>query len=223
MLGRPQEGWLTEGLRSAPERWNLIAQQTLMARARYIVDGRRRVSSDAWDGYPDARDRLLGAIADNQLRSSVVLSGDAHTAFVCDLKRTFDDDQAPVIAAEFCGTSIISRGRAQSATDAIVRENPHMLHGDSAHRGYWLLDVTAEQCTARLRLIDDPTDRQAGIVTAATFIVDGTSPIRRSLEYDPKLFEGIVTQDVAIGGCRKSLPNKCWRWSPACTGDQRQV
>ena len=176
MLGRPQEGWLTEGLRSAPERWNLIAQQTLMARARFIVDGRRRVSSDAWDGYPDARDRLLGAIADNQLRSSVVLSGDAHTAFVCDLKRTFDDDQAPVIAAEFCGTSIISRGRAQSATDAIVRENPHMLHGDSAHRGYWLLDVTAEQCTARLRLIDDPTDRQAGIVTAATFIVDADRP-----------------------------------------------
>ena len=176
MLGHSQERWLTEGLRSAPERWNLIAQQTLMARARIIVDGRRRVSSDAWDGYPDARDRLLGAIADNRLRSTVVLSGDAHTAFVCDLKRDFDDDQAPVIAAEFCGTSITSRGRAQSATDAIVRENPHILHGDSAHRGYWVLDITAERCTSRLRVIDDPTDRHAGIVTAATFVVDADRP-----------------------------------------------
>lgn len=46
MLGRPQEAWLTEGLRSAPERWNVIAQQTLMARARFVVDARPRVSSD---------------------------------------------------------------------------------------------------------------------------------------------------------------------------------
>jgi alkaline phosphatase D len=176
MLGRSQEAWLIEGLRSAPERWNLIAEATLMARARLVVDGRRRVSSDAWDGYPGARDRLLGAIDDNRLRSCVVLSGDAHTAFVCDLKRDFDADQAPAVASEFCGTSITSRGRAQSATDAIVRGNPHLLHGDSSHRGYWLLDITAERCTSRLRLIDDPADRQAGVVTAATFVVDAGRP-----------------------------------------------
>jgi alkaline phosphatase D len=176
MLGKPQEGWLTDGLRAVPERWNFIAQQTLMARARVIVDGRRRVSSDAWDGYPDARDRLLDAIADNGLRSCVVLSGDAHTAYVCDLKRDFDDDQAPLIAAEFCGTSITSRGRAQSATDAILRENPHILYGDSARRGYVVIDVSPERCTALLRVIDNPPGRHTGVVTAATFVVDAGRP-----------------------------------------------
>ena len=145
-----------------------------MARARFIVDGRGRVSSDAWDGYPDARDRLLGAISDHGLRRCVVLSGDAHTAYVCDLKRDFDDDQARV--ARVSGASITSRGRAQSATDAIVRENPHILHGDSAHRGYWVLDITAERCTSRLRVIDDPADRQSNIVTAATFLVEADRP-----------------------------------------------
>jgi alkaline phosphatase D len=176
MLGRPQERWLTAGLRGAAERWNFLAQQTLMARARVRVDGRLRVSSDAWDGYPDARDRLLGAIADNELRSCVVLSGDAHTAYVCDLKRNFDDDRAAVIAAEFCGTSITTRGRTQSATDAIVRDNPHLLYGDSARRGYVVLDVTPERCTARLRVIDNPADRRAGVLTAASFVVDAGRP-----------------------------------------------
>jgi alkaline phosphatase D len=176
MLGMTQEGWVTEGLRAVPERWNFIAQQTLMARARVMVDGRPRVSSDAWDGYPDARDRLLGAIADNGLRSCVVLSGDAHTAFVCDLKRTFDDEAAPVIAAEFCGTSITSTGRQQSRTDAIVRDNPHILYGDSARRGYLVLDVTAERCTAQLRVMDNPADRQAAVTTAATFVVNAGRP-----------------------------------------------
>ena len=176
MLGMPQENWLTAGLRAVPDRWNLIAQQTLMARARVMVDGRPRVSSDGWDGYPDARNRLLDAIAGNGLRGCLVLSGDAHTAFVCDLKRDFDDEQAPVIAAEFCGTSITSPGRAQTRTDAIVRDNPHILYGDSTHRGYLVLDVTAEQCTARLRVLDNPADRQSAVATAATFVVDAGRP-----------------------------------------------
>ena len=61
MLGAPQEAWFENGLGAAPERWNFIAQQVLMARGRIMVDGRRRFSSDAWEGYPAARDRLLGA------------------------------------------------------------------------------------------------------------------------------------------------------------------
>ena len=160
MLGTPQENWLIDGLRAVPDRWNFIAQQTLMARARVMVDG----------------NRLLDAIAGNVLGSCIVLSGDAHTAFVCDLKRDFDDEQSAVIAAEFCGTSITSPGRAQTRTDAIVRDNRHILYGDSAHRGYMVLDVTAEKCTARLRVIDNPADRQSAVATAATFVVDAGRP-----------------------------------------------
>jgi alkaline phosphatase D len=181
MLGVSQERWLADGMRAAPERWNFIAQQTLVARAAVTVDGRRRVSSDAWDGYPAARDRLLGAIADNGLRSCVVLSGDAHVGFVCDLKRDFDEQGAPPIATELCGTSTTTRGRAQSATDAIVRENPHNLHGDSARRGYVVLDVTAERCTARLRVIKDAADRHTGVRTAATFAIDAGRPGARRI------------------------------------------
>lgn len=181
MLGKSQERWLLNGLRAAPERWNLIAQQVLMARAGVVVDGRRRFSSDSWDGYPAARDRLLGAIADNGLRSCVVLSGDAHVGYVCNLKRDFDDVRAAPIATELCGTSITARGRAQSATDRVVQENPHILYGDSAHRGYVLLDVTPERCTAQLRVIEDPTDRLTGVRTAATFAIDAGRPGARRL------------------------------------------
>jgi alkaline phosphatase D len=105
-----------------------------------------------------------------------VLSGDAHAAFVCDLKRDFDDAQAPVIAAECCGTSISTAGRPKSRTDAIVQDNPHILYGMSSHRGYWVLDVNLERCIARLQVIDDPADRHAGIATAATFVIDAGRP-----------------------------------------------
>jgi alkaline phosphatase D len=176
MLGDAQERWFAKGLAAAPERWNFIAQQTLMARAGVRVGGRRRFSSDKWDGYPAARDRLLAAIVDNGLRSCVVLSGDEHAAYVADLKRDFDDERSPAIATEFCGTSITTSGRMQSATDRIVRENPHIVYGESARRGYVVFDVTAARCSARLRMIEDVTDRHTGVTTAATFAIDAGHP-----------------------------------------------
>ena len=79
-------------------------------------------------------------------------------------------------ATEFCATSITSHGPPQIATDNIVRANPHIHLGDSAHRGYVLLDVTAERCTARMQVLDDPTDRHTQVRTAATFTVDAGQP-----------------------------------------------
>jgi alkaline phosphatase D len=176
MLGLTQERWLERGMASTAGRWNFVAQQTLMARAGVVVDGRRRFSSDPWDGYPAARGRLFDAIVSNGLGSCVVLSGDAHAAFVCDLKRDFGDRLAPPIATEFCGTSITTRGRPKAEIDAIVRDNPHIHFGDSSHRGYSVFDVTPESCTVSLRAIDDPTDRHSGVATLATFAVDAGRP-----------------------------------------------
>lgn len=147
-----------------------------MARASAVVDGRRRFSSDPWDGYPAARDRLFDAIASNGLGSCVVLSGDAQAAFACDLKRDFGDRRAQPVATEFCGTSITTRGRSQAAIDAILRDNPHMHFEDSRHRGYIVVDVNPDSCIVQLRTIEDPTDRHTGVTTAATFRVDDGRP-----------------------------------------------
>jgi alkaline phosphatase D len=176
MLGATQEAWLARGMSTTAGRWNFLAQQTLMARAGVVVDGRRRFSSDPWDGYPAARDRLFDAITSNGLGSCVVLSGDAHAGFACDLKRDFGDRQAPAIATEFCSTSITTRGRAQAGIEAILRDNPHIHFGDSTHRGYVVVDVTPDRCTAQFRTIQDPTDRRTGVFTAATFETDAGRP-----------------------------------------------
>ena len=181
MLGPTQERWLARGMATTAGRWNFLAQQTLMARAGVMVDGRRRFSSDPWDGYPAARDRLFDAITANGLASCVVLSGDAHAAFVCDLKRDFDDGLAPAIATEFCATSITSRGRPQAAIDAILRDNRHIHFGDSAHRGYSVFDVTRASCTVRLRAIQDPADRNTAVDTLATFNVNAGRPGARRI------------------------------------------
>ena len=105
-----------------------------------------------------------------------MLSGDAHTAFVCDLKRDFDDDQAPVIAAEFCGISITSRGRAQSATDAIVRDNPHIRFFESRLRGYTRCTVIRDRWYADLRVVDTVERPGAPVRTLASYVTETGRP-----------------------------------------------
>ena len=122
LLGFEQERWLADGW--DPSRpWNLLAQQTLMARFAWKDPalGGGTYWTDGWDGYAPARNRLLGTVAAKKVPGVVVLGGDVHSHYVADLKADYDDAKSPVIASEFCGTSISSLSLAQRASTRRAR------------------------------------------------------------------------------------------------------
>ena len=170
ILGREQERWLADGLSARGAHWNLIAQQTLMAPFTWTKEGRHW--TDGWSGYPAARERLLDTIVERRVENVVVLSGDVHCNYVCDLKRRVDDPPGSVIASEFCGTSISSAGLPQSRIDAVLPLNPHIRYARSDERGYVALRVTPGRVDARLRVVSDVNDPAASIRTAAEYGVE---------------------------------------------------
>lgn len=173
MLGAAQQQWLFDGLGASQARWNIIAQQTLLA--PFISEherGERKVWSDGWDGYAGARDALLGFVDDAAINNVVALGGDMHAHYVADLKRDFDDDRAPVIATEFVGTSITSQGPDQASLDRDLPLNPHIRLANGQHRGYLRCEITPSQWTTDLRAVDDATDRNSAVRTLATFHVE---------------------------------------------------
>jgi alkaline phosphatase D len=174
ILGREQERWLEDGLAQRDVRWNLIAQQTLMAPFTWTKDG--RYWTDGWAGYPGARDRLFDAIVAREVVNPVVLSGDVHCNYVCDLKRRVDDPPNAVIATEFCGTSISSEGLPQERVAAALPFNPHIKHGRADERGYVALEVRASRIDAKLRVVSDVNDPAATIRTAAAYAVEAGKP-----------------------------------------------
>jgi alkaline phosphatase D len=100
---------------------------------------------------------------------------------VSELRLNFARRREPVIATELCGPSITSPGRPQRRTEAIMRANPHMLFGDSVHRGYMVLELTRERCVVRLRVLDDVTRPSARVSTLARFVIDAGRPAVRRL------------------------------------------
>ncbi|NHZ63634.1 alkaline phosphatase D family protein [Massilia genomosp. 1] len=177
MLGRAQEGWLAEGFTSSKARWNLIAQQTPMAQSSQVpvhktADG--RFWNDGWDGYPVARQRLFEALGKSGAANPVVLAGDVHTFYASDLLGDFNRPSSrrnPVIATEFCGTSVTSGSRPQARTLQYLEMNPHTKYGRSDKRGFMLMDVTPDKTTTVFVGLDDVRIAQSGKATLASFEV----------------------------------------------------
>jgi len=176
MLGAAQQRWLDGEFAASKSRWNLIVQQTLMAPAGRPAANGVHHWTDGWDGYPWARARFLESLAQSGAANPVVLGGDVHANYVANLHARPAEARSPVLAAEFCGTSISSSGPNPKVVAAIRDANPHIVHADGSKRGYVMLDIGRERLEARLRVLDTAARTDAAVSTAATFTVIAGRP-----------------------------------------------
>lgn len=177
MLGDTQERWLTRGVEQSRARWNVLAQQIAFSR---VPDSRRTDvhPMDPWSGYPAARDRLLGWMAERPRKNFVVLTGDIHASFVMDVTRDALQPASPTIATEFIGTSISSGGDGSDRWGQLSEYEttvPNMKY-HSARRGYVRCDLTADRWTSDYRTVPFIRTPGATVHTAATYVVENGKP-----------------------------------------------
>ena len=114
----------------------------------------------------------------------MVLAGDVHTFYASDLLRDFDRPASkanPVIATEFCGTSVTSSSRPQARTQQYVEMNPHVKYGRSDKRGFMLMEFTPNRTTNLFMGLDDVRDPNTAAVKLASFVVeDGVAGAQRT-------------------------------------------
>ncbi|MEO7457658.1 MAG: alkaline phosphatase D family protein [Gemmatimonadaceae bacterium] len=168
MLGEAQERWLTNGLRASKTSWQVLANQVMLAPFDSLEGDKQRFSMDQWSGYPAARDRLLGAIAESAPNRTVVITGDIHSSWVNELRTDFRRADRPAIAAEFVGTSITSGGDGGPgtalSTPGIRAENPHIQWMQN-RRGYMSCKVDADKWTTEYRSLEYVTKPDAPLDT----------------------------------------------------------
>jgi alkaline phosphatase D len=186
MLGAGQEAWLTNGLTASRARWNVIAQQTLMAQSsqlKVVTPDDGRFWTDGWDGYPAARTRLFEALRTSRAANPLVLGGDVHTFYATDLRPSFEQPVSaanPLIATEFCGTSVTSGSRPQQRTLEYLDINPHIHYGRSDKRGFMLIELTPSATTTHFMGLDEVRNPASKLSALASFRVgDGTPGAQR--------------------------------------------
>jgi alkaline phosphatase D len=176
MLGRAQERWLEGALGDSRAGWNVLAQTTRMAQFDQKPGPGRSAWTDAWDGYPAARRRLLQTFSERNVSNPVVIGGDIHAFMVAQLKADFDDPDSPSVASEFIGTSITSQGWPQERVAKFLPDNPHVLLNDSRHRGYTRVEITPQRWLADLRIVDTVRTRDSICSTLASYVVENGKP-----------------------------------------------
>ncbi len=171
-MGDEQERWLFDGLASSAARWNVVAQQTIMAQVDYDAGEAVSVNHDQWDGYAVSRNRFLSFVSKQRPSNPVVLSGDWHSAWVNDLRTDFSRPETEVVATEFVGTSISSGCGWAAAVKAARPNNPHVKYLNPDLRGYTRCVVTPDQWRADYRVVPSATDTSAGAVTDSSWVVE---------------------------------------------------
>jgi len=179
MTGDRQQRWLFDGLDRSETRWNIIAQQVLMAQLDHKIGAGEIFWNDSWDGYPLARQRLLNFIADRKLTNPVVLTGDWHSTFVSDLKLDFKDPNSPTVATEFVTPSLTTNGDQEvygPYYGPMIPENPHIKFFDGDRRGYFRVNLNHERWHTDLRIVTTVSRKDAPVYTLASFALENGRP-----------------------------------------------
>ena len=183
LLGETQERWLMNGLDQSTARWHIIPQQVMMARVDRAPGDGEAYGMDVWSGYEAARRRLMEFFAERQPANPIVLTGDIHSNWVTDLKVDYRDPAAPVVGAEFVGTSISSGGDGadtRDSTAALLAENPGVRFYNG-QRGYVRCELTPARCQADYQVLEYVTRPGSPIATRASFVVEDGRPGARRL------------------------------------------
>lgn len=198
MLGEAQREWLFDGLEASQEegvRWRVLGQQTMISPHRSSPDlslvplpylppeiveslglrqGGGNEGTDNWGAYVFERDALMRHLRDQGISNNVVLSGDIHTAWACDVVEDpftpFNPLTAGVtgapgyepltgqgsVAVEFTSMSVTSNNFADMEGGEVIGQllgtigvagNPNVQYWNPAAHGFVLIDITRDSVT----------------------------------------------------------------------------
>jgi alkaline phosphatase D len=174
LLGAAQERWLADGLGASRSRWQMLANQVLLAPYDFTTGDAVSMAMDQWGGYPAAQARMLKTIAERAPNRTIVLTGDIHTSWANELAADVSRPGRPVIAAEFATTSISSGGDGTAVLPANavaqLAENPH-VKWHNRQRGYMVCTLDEKAFSADFRVLPFVSRPDAPVQTASRWMV----------------------------------------------------
>lgn len=186
-LPEPQQmTWLKDGVAEEGRQWHLVGNQVMIAPVRYPgavlgAPGYTFVNADQWDGYTADRDSLLGHLVGLPATTgdAVVLTGDIHASYACDLPVPQTTGGYTSAGVEFVCPSVTSDGyyevlsgrqpgQPPEAVVAFTRQasagmqltNPWIKYLDGISHGFTVIDVTPERVQADYHHTPVPSSAQ---------------------------------------------------------------
>lgn len=182
MLGKTQQDWLIENLKTTKAQWKVIGNQVIFSDLNTSKLWGDELNMDAWDGYPAAKQALVNGIADNNIKDVVFVSGDTHCSWAFEVlkdKKTYNPRMGEgVIAVEFGTPGITSSNLDEyrpleavlETEKEVLAMNPHLKYVDLHSQGYFILNLTKTQAIAAYYYMDKINAPSSGETLGKTVI-----------------------------------------------------
>ncbi len=177
MLGAGQERWLTGGFARSKATWNIIGNGEMFSRLRQKTPtGEEGWWTDDWNGFPSARERVIGALTRSKMPNPIFVTGDIHSFWVNDIKEDFRNPASASVGTELVASSITSAGIPYEQFAAMLPDNPHVKFFESRKRGYLMCEAARKTMTTDLRVVDNVRDPKSGSGSAGRFVIEAGRP-----------------------------------------------
>jgi alkaline phosphatase D len=174
MLGAEQERWLLDGLRRSRSRWDVLVQQVPFTQLDEQAGPGFLFGKDNWNYFPAARQRIVDELARHRSLNPIVIGGEIHRQLAADVKASWDDPAAPVVASEFIATSVTTDGDGEPDSpwvDLVLAENAHIPYS-RRQRGYVRCHIDRGQWQTDFQVVPYVSRPDAPVVTDASFVVE---------------------------------------------------
>ena len=201
MLGFDQEAWLDQQLQASTQPWQIIGSPNLIQQWRFqptncawaadnpeaaAVVGIDETNCDvvrldrflheAWDGYPNARARMLESGA-SALGTAIYLSGGIHSGWVSTMKADFENDDSEVVGVEFVGPSTTSNPQLDQFSPNIIENNEHVKWSSERGVGWTLHVLSASRLITMFRTTTFPATEQSKLETSSGWLTRAGNPV----------------------------------------------
>jgi alkaline phosphatase D len=189
MLGDAQEAWWMETVAKSSATWKLWGNEVSLLRMQFDLRALapapfNRVfllNSDQWDGYNEARKRLMAFLKERGVKNLVAFTGDIHGFFAGQVLDDFDAESPTPVMVDVASAGVSSRpifydfkasvetnplfarfaplvlktnaaGRTENAlNDTLRRMNPWLKFVDTQAIGYTLVEVSPEKIAVQCK------------------------------------------------------------------------
>lgn len=187
ILGSDQYDWLTERLDASEAQWKVLGNQVIFA--PITVFG-VPINDDAWDGYPEERQKLLNHLDLESIDNFTVITGDVHTSWAFDLK-----NNGNASGVEFVTPSVTSPGAPINGGGILMVENPHLKYVELTKHGFLVLDINQQRIQSDWFYVNTISQVNSGYSWATSFysnsgtnhLVSTTSASLPAAKYDVDL------------------------------------
>jgi alkaline phosphatase D len=176
MLGSSQRDWFLGELDRTTARWNVIANEVIMAKVPVRFGDRTVFNLDQWDGYPGEQRQVLEKLGSRPDLNPLVITGDIHAYGAADLRADWDDPSAPVVGAEFVGGSVTSNFLEGLRAEDVLTDIPWLKYTNSSRHGYAVMELADDGARCRYRATQSTATNESPIDTIAEFTVQPGKP-----------------------------------------------